>query len=109
MKPLTTQQIQVVEAVMKAPDSHQEKVENDNEDKAAELLKQILLPPRDVVMTKRIGAGAFGEVFKGCVNGQSVAVKTMIDVSENNLRSFRSEILLTATLRHPNIVNFIGT
>lgn len=32
----------------------------------------------------------------------------MIDVTDNNLRSFREEILLTASLKHPNIVNFVG-
>ena len=26
-----------------------------------------------------------------------------------NVQNFRSEILLTATLRHPNIVNFVGS
>ena len=40
--------------------------------------------------------------------GQEVAVKTVINVTEENLRTFRREILLTATLRHPSIVNFVG-
>jgi hypothetical protein len=36
-----------------------------------------------------------------------VAIKTVIDVTDENLRSFREEILLTASLKHPNIVNFV--
>jgi len=33
--------------------------------------------------------------------GQPVAVKTMFEVTEDNVKDFRAEILLTATLRHP--------
>jgi len=56
----------------------------------------------------RIGAGAFGEVFRGFCLGQPVAIKTMLEVSDAGARAFRAEILLTATLRHPNIVQFVG-
>jgi serine/threonine protein kinase len=55
-----------------------------------------------------VGAGAFGEVFKGTCMGELVAIKTMIDVTEANVREFKAEIVLTAALRHPNIVNFVG-
>ena len=60
------------------------------------------------LQVKRVGAGAFGEVFKGTCLGQPVAVKTILDVTEANVRAFRAEILLTATLRHPNVVQFVG-
>jgi len=72
------------------------------------MINQYLLQPKDVIMTKKVGAGAFGEVFKGTCMGELVAVKTMIDVTEANVREFKAEIVLTATLRHPNIVNFVG-
>ena len=65
------------------------------------LLKQVLLQPGDVHMDKKVGAGSFGEVFRGSCLGQPVAVKTMIDVTEENVTAFRREILLTAKLRHP--------
>jgi len=74
----------------------------------ARVLGQYLLNARSVEMSKRIGAGAFGEVFKGTVLRQPVAIKTMLEITEANVRAFRAEILLTATLRHPNIVNFVG-
>jgi serine/threonine protein kinase len=32
----------------------------------------------------------------------------MMDVTESSARAFRREILLTASLRHANIVNFVG-
>jgi len=69
---------------------------------------QYLLSPELVMMDKKIGAGAFGEVFKGTLKGEAVAVKTMINVTEKSAKLFRSEIILTATLKHPNIVNFVG-
>lgn len=48
------------------------------------------------------------QVFQGTCFGQPVAIKTMLKVTEKNATAFRREILLTATLRHPNIVNFVG-
>jgi serine/threonine protein kinase len=75
---------------------------------SSEVLTQYSLTPKVIVMSKRVGAGAFGEVFKGTCMGETVAIKTMIDVTEANVREFKAEIILTATLRHPNIVNFVG-
>jgi len=51
---------------------------------------------------------SFCQVFKGTVLGQPVAVKTMLTVTEKSVKEFRNEILLTSTLRHPNIVSFVG-
>jgi len=78
------------------------------EARAQEVLSQKLLKATDVHLIKRIGAGAFGEVFKATVHGQNVAVKTILTITEANVRAFRSEILLTSSLRHPNVVNFVG-
>ena len=75
---------------------------------APRLLQKLLLRPADVVMTERIGAGAFGEVFKGSHKGQEVAIKTILSITEETARLFRAEILLTGTLRHPCIVNCVG-
>jgi len=41
------------------------------------------------------------KVFRGKCLGEAVAVKTMLEVNEDNVKAFRAEILLTATLRHP--------
>ena len=60
------------------------------------------------IASTQVGAGAFGEVFKGMCMNEPVAIKTMIEVNEANVKAFRAEILLTSALRHPNIVNFVG-
>ena len=84
-------------------------VMNDEKNKGTnELLKEILLVPEYVTKGKIIGSGCFGDVYKGEYMGQTVAVKTMKDVTESSMQEFRGEILLTATLRHPNIINLIG-
>ena len=44
-------------------------------------LKELLLMAGDVEKGKLIGAGAFGEVFKGTYMGQEVAIKTMKEVT----------------------------
>jgi len=73
------------------------------------VLQQYLLKPKNVTMSKRVGSGAFGEVFQGtCVGFGPVAVKTMLQVTEKGVKDFKAEILLTASLRHPNIVSFVG-
>ena len=73
-----------------------------------EVLRELLIEPKYVTKGTIIGSGCFGDVFKGEYQGETVAVKTMKEVSESNMRDFRAEILLTATLRHPNIINLIG-
>ena len=72
------------------------------------LLKQYSIDHSEVSLIVRVGAGAFGEVFKGRCFSQEVAVKTVLKVTVDNMRTFKNEILLTAQLRHPSIVNFVG-
>jgi hypothetical protein len=57
---------------------------------------------------RRVGVGAFGEVYKGVYRNEDVAIKKIIKITELNVRLFREEILLTAKLQHPNIVTFWG-
>lgn len=72
------------------------------------VLEQVFVQAKDVDLSKRIGVGSFGEVFKGTCLGKTVAIKTILTVSEQSLRAFRQEILLTSICRHPNIINFVG-
>ena len=76
--------------------------------KHQDLLERHLVKASDVVLEKRIGAGAFGEVFRGKLKGQPAAIKTMLEVTEENAKAFRAEILLTGILRHPNVVTMLG-
>jgi hypothetical protein len=74
----------------------------------AKLLQQHLINAKDVQLSKRIGAGGYGEVFQGTCLGVHVAIKTMHKVNFFTVSVFRAEILLTSTLRHPNIIGFVG-
>lgn len=58
--------------------------------------------------------GAFGKLYKGTYNGEDVAIK-ILERPENSLeraqlmeQQFAQEVMMLATLKHPNIVRFIG-
>jgi len=55
-----------------------------------------------------IGKGAFGEVFRADYRGTTVAVKSVKEVSIENLTRFKEEIFLMHDLKHENIVLLIG-
>ena len=59
---------------------------------------------------KRLGGGAFGEVWRGSFSGTPVAVKKLhrAKLDEENLRAFRAEFELQLSLRHPNLVQVLG-
>jgi len=73
-----------------------------------ELLRQFIIDARGVNLDRRVGAGAFGEVFAGTCLGQPVAIKTLKHANSETARALRAEVLLTASLRHPNVVSFVG-
>ena len=77
---------------------------------AADLLQKYQVEASDIVMAKKLGSGSFGDVFFGRLQSsdQEVAIKVMKIFEAENIREFRHEILLTASLRHPNIVQFVG-
>lgn len=58
--------------------------------------------------------GAFGKLYKGTYNGMEVAIKLLerpeADPEKAQLleQQFVQEVMMLATLRHPNIVKFIG-
>jgi hypothetical protein len=55
------------------------------------ILTQHLVQSKDVVLKRRVGAGAFGEVFRGTYLGKTkVAVKTMLDITETNVKLFKA-------------------
>lgn len=58
-----------------------------------------LLDPKAVAISGRVGAGAFGEVFRGTFAGTVVAVKILLEANEKNLEKFKYEINITASLR----------
>ncbi|KAL6843180.1 hypothetical protein ACP4OV_026893 [Aristida adscensionis] len=58
--------------------------------------------------------GAFGRLYKGTYNGVDVAIKllerpqTKPEKARMLERQFVQEVMMLATLRHPNIVKFVG-
>ncbi|PRP88303.1 hypothetical protein PROFUN_03412 [Planoprotostelium fungivorum] len=67
-------------------------------------LQHLLLS--DVQIGTIIGAGNFGQVYKGEWNGTTIALKGIKDKSE--LHKFKDEILLLHNLNHPNVVRLFG-
>ncbi|KAK3441793.1 hypothetical protein EUGRSUZ_B01726 [Eucalyptus grandis] len=63
-----------------------------------------------LVIGERIGLGSYGEVFHATWNGMEVAVKKFFDqdLSGAPLDMFRREVQIIRSLRHPNVVLFMG-
>lgn len=65
----------------------------------------------DIRIEKQIGAGASAEVYKGTFKETDVAIKKlrlMPGTSENTLKEFKREVSTLTTVRHPNLVLFMG-
>ncbi|GAA0179990.1 transmembrane signal receptor [Lithospermum erythrorhizon] len=56
----------------------------------------------------KIGEGGFGEVFKGTLNGQQIAVKRLSKTSGQGEQEFKNEVLVVAKLQHRNLVRLLG-
>lgn len=59
----------------------------------------------DIQILEKVGSGSFGEVLKGIYDGTEVALKK---VNSSNLQDFIGEVTLLKSLRHPNIVSYLG-
>ncbi|TMW66794.1 hypothetical protein Poli38472_014106 [Pythium oligandrum] len=73
------------------------------------MLKRI--PYSSLKFTKLLGRGASGEVWQAEYNGQTVAVKSLLQEKQHDhgaVELFAKEIRLASCLEHPNIVRFIG-
>jgi len=69
---------------------------------------------RRLNMGDAFAQGAFGRLYRGTYNGEDVAIK-ILERPENDLgraqlmeTQFQQEVMMLATLKHPNIVRFIG-
>ncbi|KAI4346292.1 hypothetical protein L6164_007206 [Bauhinia variegata] len=65
-------------------------------------------------MGEPFAQGAFGKLYRGTYNGEDVAIK-ILERPENDTvkaqimeQQFQQEVMMLATLKHPNIVRFIG-
>ncbi|CAH0482773.1 unnamed protein product [Peronospora belbahrii] len=69
------------------------------------------IPLEKIQIKELLARGGFGQVFLASYNGQTVAVKTLLpetaeDMDEINALFVESKVM--ATLNHPCVVNFIG-
>ncbi|KAF8170487.1 kinase-like domain-containing protein [Mycena galopus ATCC 62051] len=73
-------------------------------------LENWMISPFDVDYGPQISSGGFGTVFKGTWNRTPVAIKNLRNAA--NVRAstdlLRNEIKIWNTLRHPNILQFLG-
>ncbi|KAI3677200.1 hypothetical protein L1987_86822 [Smallanthus sonchifolius] len=70
-----------------------------------------VIPWTDMVLKEKIGEGSFGTVYRADWNGEDVAVKTLSleqDFHPEKFNEFWQEVAIMRSLRHPNIVLFMG-
>lgn len=66
-------------------------------------------PDELALREKPLGEGSYGIVYRGKYRSQDVAVKIPKDqTSEKSIKSFRKEAQIWASLRHPNVLSFVG-
>ena len=69
------------------------------------------IPFKKIQIQELIARGGFGQVFLAAYNGQTVAVKTLLPETADDMDEIKAlfaEAKVMATLEHPCIVNFIG-
>ncbi|URD73906.1 U-box domain-containing protein [Musa troglodytarum] len=57
----------------------------------------------------KIGEGGYGSVYKGTLGQKTVAIKKLNSEGMQGQKEFHKEINVLSQLRHPNLVNLIGT
>ncbi|KAL8154276.1 hypothetical protein V2J09_012036 [Rumex salicifolius] len=73
-------------------------------------LEDLVIPWSEIDLKERIGAGSFGTVHRAEWNDSEVAVKILMeqDFHPERVKEFLREVAIMKTLRHPNIVLFMG-
>mmetsp|Transcript_31197 Transcript_31197/g.58144 ORF Transcript_31197/g.58144 Transcript_31197/m.58144 type:complete len:465 (-) Transcript_31197:238-1632(-) len=67
-----------------------------------------VIPSSELEVGRLIGEGAFGNVYWGELYGQAVTVKKFEVSDEKVKEDIMNEVRVMRTLRHPNIVEYLG-
>ncbi|KAF0701035.1 Aste57867_8481 [Aphanomyces stellatus] len=75
-----------------------------------ERVRMYRLDENDIVLTVKLGAGAFADVYRGTYRGKPIAAKKLHPnrISPTQLQDFLEEIQLMATFDSPYIVKLVG-
>jgi hypothetical protein len=89
------------------------KHEDVGKDETREISKEIaafLIKPDMLEYHFKIGEGSFGEVYKGSLWGKDIAIKRVkgLKLNPHQRLEFLKEIKIMASLRHPNVILWIG-
>jgi serine/threonine protein kinase len=71
-------------------------------------VRGVIIDSKDVEIQGMLGKGGFGVVHLATLHGEQVAVKQLLTIDMDNVKTFRFECFLMKNLRHPNIVKLIG-
>ncbi|GMI28081.1 hypothetical protein TeGR_g7328, partial [Tetraparma gracilis] len=71
-------------------------------------LRTVLVQSSDVKIQSLLGQGGMGKVHLASYKGQQVAVKQLLNITDEHCRRFRRECFITKELSHPNIVILVG-
>eukprot|EP00698_Gefionella_okellyi_P014722 TRINITY_DN4091_c0_g1_i1.p1 TRINITY_DN4091_c0_g1~~TRINITY_DN4091_c0_g1_i1.p1 ORF type:complete len:1166 (+),score=236.56 TRINITY_DN4091_c0_g1_i1:511-3498(+) len=66
------------------------------------------IPYEHLEMSKFLGRGAYGDVWKGNLWGTEVACKMLLKSDKAVKDDFEAEVTTLSRMRHPNVVLFIG-
>ncbi|KXS19920.1 kinase-like protein [Gonapodya prolifera JEL478] len=72
---------------------------------ADSLLEGFIVPYAELKLEKKLGGGAFGEVYLGWWRTDKVAIKVL---KGGDNREFMNELKLMAKLRHPNVIQLMA-
>ena len=72
------------------------------------LRTEFTVDPADVRLQERIAVGGFAEVFRGTWQGTVVAVKQLLERTNDVKERLEQEVEVLVKLRHPNLLLFMG-
>ncbi|KAJ0725597.1 putative protein kinase RLK-Pelle-DLSV family [Helianthus annuus] len=72
-------------------------------------LHEVVRATNNFSVSNKIGEGGFGTVYKGVwEDGREIAVKRLLETSQQGLDEFKNEVICIAKLQHRNLVKLLG-